>query len=255
MARTPPRWLVRSRPNPDARVRLICFPHAGAGASVYRLWGPDLAPEVEVAAVQLPGRESRFTEPAPTDLRAAAEAAADAIEPEVRPPFAVFGHSMGAWLAFEFTRILESRGSPPVHLFVSGRRAPHTPERFPPMGDLNDDELVAELDRRGGGMAPEILANRELLALLTRTMRGDVRAVERYRPIASAPTLTVSLTAFGGIDDRFVSPEELAAWRTTSSAPVAVEMFPGGHFFLHDDRHQVLRTIRTVLLPEPAPAA
>jgi medium-chain acyl-[acyl-carrier-protein] hydrolase len=247
------RWLVRSRPNPGARVRLLCFPYAGAGASAYRQWGAEIAPDIEVAAVQLPGRESRFNESAPTDLRAVAEQAADAILPEIRPPFAVFGHSMGAWLAFEFTRICEGRGTPPVHLFVSGRRAPHTHERFPLMGELGDDELVAELDRRGGGMAPEILANRELLKLLIRTIRADVRAVERYQPIAVAPALTVRVTALGGTDDRFVDLDELSAWRSTATAPVAVESFPGGHFFIHGERSRVLQRIATTLLPEVEP--
>lgn len=119
-------WLFRPSPKPDATFRLFCFPYAGAGASAYRLWPNHLPTSVELCAVQTPGRESRLRERPFTSFRDLIEAAVDGLEPSCDRPFAFFGHSMGSLVAFEVARALVARGNtPPVHLFVSGQRAPH----------------------------------------------------------------------------------------------------------------------------------
>lgn len=236
------KWLTRTQKRPQARLRLVCFPYAGAGAGAYRAWGAALSSDVEVWAVQPPGRESRFSETPFEDLRACAAEAVGAIRASVAPPFALFGHSMGSWLAFEAARIMQQAGNPPVHLFVSGRRAPNTRERFPFLSELPDDKLIEGLVERCDGMDPAILSNPDLLAVLMKAIRADVRAVDRYRP-AEGPKLTMPILAFGGVTDRYVDREELEAWSHESVSQIRVEMLPGGHFFLHSAQSRLLALI------------
>ena len=242
----PAAWIVRPRPRPSAKVRLLCFPYAGAGASAFRLWPDGLPPEVEVCAVQLPGRESRFREPPYTDLRSAAAAVATAVLPSLRAPFALFGHSMGALMAYEFALRGQAAGVPPAHVFVSGRRAPHLPERFPLLCPLPDDEFLRSLEERYGGMAAGIRASPDLVALLLPTLRADVFAVESYQGRTEAPILA-PMTALGGEDDPFATRDEMAGWQRQADKPLTTTMLPGGHLFLNTHRQALLALVRGTL--------
>ena len=240
-------WIVRPRPSPAARLRIYCFPYAGGGASAFRTWPDDLPPEVEVCAVQLPGRESRFREAAFSDLRATAAAASEVLSPTLAEPFALFGHSLGSWLAFEFARSLAAMGRVPAHLFVSGRRGPRLPERFPPLHTLPDQEFVEGINSRYGGMAPEVLQNRELLKLLLPSLRADVRAVETYTYVP-APKLECPISVFGGASDAFSNHDELEGWRVETSGPTSLDILPGGHFFIQTQQARLLDLVGERLL-------
>src|SRR5262249_13687929 len=121
------RWLACARPRPQADIRLFCFPYAGGGASVFRGWADGLPASVEVCPVQLPGRGTRFREPAFTRLPPLIEALAESLRPHLDRPFAFFGHSLGALVAFELARYLhQHQGREPVRLFVSGCGGPQT---------------------------------------------------------------------------------------------------------------------------------
>lgn len=221
---------------PDAPV-LFCLPHAGAGASAYWEWVPLLAPDVDVVPIQLPGRESRYKEP---PRRSVFDLAAELIEPlagRLGPDFALFGHSMGAVLAYELTRALTARGSPPGHLFVSGQRAPHLEPARRDTHLLPDPELVAAIEQLEG-TSPEVLAQPELVELLLPVMRADLEICETYsHPHETA--LPVPITVLGGLSDPSVSVGEMQAWRDVTSAGFAAELFPGGHFYLHALRDEV----------------
>jgi len=161
------RWLVRKAGAARPCLRLFCVPYAGVGASTYRLWAAGLPAEVEVSAIQLPGRETRLREK-PLDRIPDIVAG---LLPELRPhldvPFAIFGHSMGAVIATELCAALVREGGPlPLHLFVSGRRAPHLADPDPSLSHLPDDDFARELNLRYGGIPAEIMADRELMALL-----------------------------------------------------------------------------------------
>src|SRR5258708_5279394 len=133
------------RPGAETRLRLFCFPYAGAGASVFREWAKALPSEIEVIPVQLPGRESRIREPLLTRVGTMVEMLLGEIT-NLHTPFAFFGHSMGALVCFELARRLRDGGKPsPVHLFVSARRAPQTPDEKPPLHKLEDRDLLEEL--------------------------------------------------------------------------------------------------------------
>ncbi len=247
-------WFVRAKPKPDAPLRLFCFPHAGGAASAYFAWGAALD-GVDVAAVQLPGREGRLAESPETDMATLLDRLAGALAATLDGrPFAFFGHSMGAVLAYETARGLRRRGLPePVHLHVSGRRAPTLPVTEPPLHPLPDDAFIAELNRRFGGLPAAILAEPDLLALFLPTLRADITLLERHSFHADPP-LALPITAYGGQDDRQTPPESLDGWAALTTGPFAARLLPGGHFFLHENRDAFLRVFAAALDRSPVPA-
>ena len=239
-------WFVRPRPNPAARARLFCFPHAGGAASAYYGWGAAL-PEVEVVAVQAPGREGRMKEPPIVDSRELVSQLTDAIAPSLDRPVCFFGHSMGALVAYEVARELRRRGAPmPAHLYVSGRRSPTLPESGPLLHPLPDGEFIDELNRRFGGLPAAIVDEPELLELFLPVLRADVTLLETHVFRAEAP-LDVPMSAYGGVGDHQTHPESLGAWGTLAARPLTVRTFPGGHFYLHQHRDDFLRAFRQEL--------
>jgi surfactin synthase thioesterase subunit len=225
-------WLRRFHPRSDPRLRLFCFPYAGRGASVYRDWGRWMPAHIEVVAVQLPGREDRFREPAHRRLPPLVDELGDAVARLEDLPFAYMGHSMGGLLAFELARKLRDAGRPtPTHLFVSGRRAPHIADPEPPIPDLPDEEFARELQRRYQGLPPMIADDPELRAFFLPMVRADLELVDTYDHRA-APPLGCPISAFGGTEDA-IAEEELAAWQEHTTAACRVEMLPGDHFFIN----------------------
>lgn len=235
-------WLL---PAPDARsrMRLFCFHHAGAGAGSFRPWVAPLAAEgVAVSAVQLPGRENRFLEAPYTRLDDALGALVPELTPWLDRPYAFFGHSLGALVAYEAARAVVAAGGPaPVHLHVSGRIAPQLSDPRRRLHRLSDPELLAEL-RALGGIPAAVLENRELMALTLPVLRADLAVNEGYRHAAGTP-LDVPITAFGGSDDPKVQPLELGEWARQTSARFRVCVLPGGHFFTSTALPELLREI------------
>jgi medium-chain acyl-[acyl-carrier-protein] hydrolase len=249
------RWLAYFRPNPKAEVRLFCFPYAGGGASLYRGWQGALPDWVEVCPVQLPARETRFKEPAFTRLAPLVEAVAQSLRPYLDRPFAFFGHSMGALLAFELSRRLQrNHGRGPIGFVVSGCGAPQTRTQSA-LHALPPVQFREELRRLNGTPAP-ILDNDELMDLLLPTLRADFSLCETYA-YADGPSLTCPITALGGLGDDAVSRQDLDAWREHTTGAFRVRMLPGDHFFLNEHRSLLLHALTQDLLgwkegPRPA---
>lgn len=239
-----PRWVAYASAPAHIRLRLFVFPHAGSGAAVYRAWAGALPSDVQLALVQLPGREARLAEPPFTRMRDLVDALVPALVPHVDVPFAFFGHSMGAHVAFEAARALRAEGREPVHLVASGNRAPHLPFPRPRIHHLPDERILAEFQRLGGTPA-EILVDRQLMALLLPVLRADLELCETYAsgPGTSGTALTCPITVFGGTRDPDVPPAALDAWREHTTGPFARRLFEGGHFFLQEDRPRVLATL------------
>ncbi|MGH3823291.1 MAG: thioesterase II family protein [Pseudonocardiaceae bacterium] len=246
---TPPtrsRWVQISRPRPSARLRLICLPPAGGGASRYRDWPAHLPDDVEVVPVQLPGRENRFNEPPIESMKQLVGLLAEGLASYLTRPFALFGHSMGALIAFELIRRLRPSGVVPVHLFASGYRAPHLPSRSPDWHTLPDPEFIAKIESLGG-IPPELLADSECLDAMLPTLRSDCTLTETYvyRPQA---LLSCPVSAFGGLRDEEVFPEDVQAWSRHTTGSFRAHLLPGDHFFINSARQDVLRLLASELL-------
>lgn len=241
-------WFVRARPRPNARVRLVCFAYAGVGASVYSRWTDHLRNDVDVWAVQLPGRESRLRDTPSSDLLYLAGEITREIDRLISAPVALFGHSMGSVLAYETACMLAARGREPIHLFVSGRRPPHVPDPDAPLRHLTDAEFVRAIDQRYGGIPAQILAEQELLDLLLPALRADITALEQH-PVALAAPLTCPVTAYGGTDDPRTPRAHLDAWRAATSGSFRIRTFAGKHFYLTEQREVLAADIAASLAP------
>lgn len=225
-------WLDARALERPARVRIFAFPFAGGGTAAYRPWSAALPADIAVCPVRLPGREARLAEPPLEDLVAIARAAGDALRPHLGVPFALFGHSMGALIAFELARHLQATGGPaPRILYASCSPAPDVgePDR---VSGLSDPAFIEHL-RALGGTPPEVLASAELLELLLPAMRADFTASERYA-FVPGPLLDCRLIAVGGAADPQVPRHELDAWRAHTRGPFELRVMPGGHFDLLD---------------------
>jgi medium-chain acyl-[acyl-carrier-protein] hydrolase len=241
------RWLAAAEPDARARVRLLCFPYAGGSAFAFRRWPGLLSPEVEVCPVHLPGRGMRLRETPFTDLRRLVDAFVPVMAEHLERPFAFFGHSMGGAIAFELSRRLRSDyGVEPLHLFISGRRAPHLPDTEPPIYNLPEPEFKEEL-RRLNGTPAELLEHEELMEMMIPLLRADISVSQTYK-CESRPSLTCPLTVFGGLEDTHDEPEGLRAWREHTTGEFNAVMFEGGHFFINTAEQPLLRALEGALL-------
>ncbi|MFJ2743696.1 thioesterase II family protein [Streptomyces sp. NPDC087440] len=245
-------WIRRFHSAPNAGSRLLCFPHAGGSASAYHALSAAVAGAIEPLIVQYPGRQERFGEPfaeRAEEMVAAALAALPA--PVDGTPTILFGHSMGALLAFEAARRLTAEGQPPAALFVSGRRGPSLPQwpaRRKPVGEMSDSELIEDI-RKLSGTPDELLSSPDLLRLALPPVRADYRIVEDYI-YRSAPPLDCPITVLTGDKDPGVTVEAARAWGSETQAAFSFHVLAGGHFFL-DDHMPYLADLITSVLPEP----
>jgi len=245
-------WLAYREVNPRARLRLFCFPYAGGGASTYRGWAAGLPQHVEVCPVQLPGRENRLRERAFQQLPPLVAAAADALEPLLDLPFALFGHDMGAAIAYGLACERRRRGGAlPQALFVAARRAPQVPLTGAPLHDLPDTNLKEALRARRQ-VPDEVLAHEELMRLLLPIVRADL-AADETAVFPDEPQLAQPISAFHGLGDDLVVREDVERWRQCSSGPFRLRALPGDHFFVHSSRGELLEAITRDLAEQTPP--
>ncbi len=224
------RWFVVPRRLGNPRLRLFCFPYAGGGAFAFRKWAERVPHGVELCGVQLPSREGRFKEPAYTRLTDLVRDLAEVVGTATDVPFAFFGHSMGALVAFALARELRRANvSGPELLLVSGRRAPQRPDPDPPIHALPLPEFLQEL-RELNGTPEAIFRDEELLQLLVPILRADFEVCETFEYEHERP-LDCPIAAFGGTVDPDVAREDLEAWAEQTTASFSLRMFPGDHFY------------------------
>lgn len=224
------------------RIRLICLPHAGGGAGAFGAWRPYVPEGVELAPVELPGRGSRIGEPVPDALEPLVEALLTGLRSELTMPYALFGHSFGAVLAYELTRRTEQYGlRPPSALLASGSRAPHLPLGRTAVAGGDDEELIAWLGRTGG-LPPELLDFPDFLRDLLRPVRSDMALAEAYR-IPRPVKVRCPLFAFAGAQDEVATEAQVAPWAQYTSAAHRLRVLPGGHGFPQTHPEETLSAV------------
>lgn len=240
-------WFPHRKVIDAPRARIFCFPHAGGGASSFRAWRALLPADVELCAVELPGRETRFTEPAHSSMSTLLPDLLAAVRPLTNVPFALVGHSLGAIVAFEIGRSLAAGhdASRAAIVVACGHPAPHLPRRQTPIASLSDTDLEMQL-RKLNGSPPEFWQHPELKELLLPILRADLEVAESYRYTARAP-LTWPILAFGGSDDPNVPPADLHAWRDHTSGLFRATILPGDHFFIRNRAPELVRALLDVL--------
>jgi medium-chain acyl-[acyl-carrier-protein] hydrolase len=242
----PERWIGLRRPARAPLMRLIAFPYAGGGASVYRRWLSDLAHEdwLDFVAVQLPGRERRISEPALTELSPLLGKLEWALSSLTNLPCVLFGYSMGAVFAYELALRLVGRGVLPRLLILAARTPPYFGKARAPRGAMQRDELIARV-RRLGGTAPGLIDSSLFDDYFLPTLRADFGLVDtHHREVPQI--LPCPLLAFGARDDPEVTVEQIMAWGAAGRS-FELKLFDGGHFFLHNAHEEVLRVVNAVI--------
>jgi medium-chain acyl-[acyl-carrier-protein] hydrolase len=234
-------WIPYRRTAPDCRIRLFCFAFAGGGASVFRSWS---LRHVDICPIQLPGRENRLKEPLISRMESLVSALVPALSRHNGLPHAFFGHSLGGFIAYEMAQRLGGKA-----LLVSGCPAPHVPRTARPIHQLPEAEFL-EAVKAFDGIPPTIVENPDLLSFFAPVLRADLTLYETYRP-AGLKRLPVRVVAFSGEDDPRVTPQQIDAWRDSSS-DFRHHFLPGGHFFLRESEALVLSAIERELMAEYA---
>jgi medium-chain acyl-[acyl-carrier-protein] hydrolase len=244
------RWLPGGNA-PGARLRLFCLPYAGGGHTIYSRWAALFPPEIGVCPMELPGRLSRLGDEPFREIGPLLDALARALGELRERPFALFGYSMGALLAFELARRLTGDGGrPPEHLLVAARPAPHLPPARLGWDDLPDGPFLEAVQGRYRRIPEPILADPELRAIIVRMMRADLSVVDSYRYL-TGPPLLCPITAIGADADPLVPRSSLEAWSRHAGAGFEVHTLPGDHFFIEARPSELVGIVRRQLLQSP----
>lgn len=226
--------------------RLICFAHAGAGAAAFQSWSALLPPKMELCALRLPGREQLVGGAPFQRLPPLIDWAIEVLTPMLVHPYVLFGHSLGALIAFEFARELRCRNLPsPKALLVSGHGAPQLPRSLPPLAGLPDTEFITRVEALGGTSVTEAFAHPELRLLILPALRADFAIIENYVYKDSAP-FEFSLCIYGGTNDPLVPVENLSPWADQTRGTFTRCVFPGDHFYFQPQREALLQEISEV---------
>lgn len=237
-------WLRRYGDAPTGAPRLVCLPHAGGSASTFAPLARLLHPRVDVLAVQYPGRQDRIREPCLEDIHDLARRIASELRSVSPDPVALFGHSMGATVAFEVARELAADGAHATGLFVSANTAPST-HRDEAFWHEAPEDWAQELHRLGGTDA-ELLKSDAFLQLILPSLRGDYKAVRAYR-YSPGPPLSLPIVAFAGDKDPIVDAEQIAQWRNHTTNDFQMHILSGGHFYFNEHVGTVAGLISSAL--------
>lgn len=239
-------WLVPLTPGTPQGVNVVCFPYAGGGASIYRSWANLLPVNIQAYAVQPPGRESRFSEPLIPSLSHYVESVTEAILAlSDRQPTILFGHSLGSLVAYETAVSLTNHAYPLRALVVSGRQSPMAASKRKPISHLPDAEFIEQM-ATFNGTPSEVLANSELVQLLTPMIKKDFSLSEQYT-FPQYPPLTCPVYALGARNDVWLDEASLDKWQEVTSAAFQTHWFEGDHFYLNKQAPELVRYLTNIV--------
>jgi medium-chain acyl-[acyl-carrier-protein] hydrolase len=225
-------WFQSLSPVREESLRLFFFPYAGGNTSGFRSWQRDFPSDIDLCLVHLPGRGKRIGERMFSRLNLLVRTLADLIVREPQPPYALFGHSMGALISFELARELRRRRfAAPRRLFLSGRSAPDVASPKAPIFNLPEEAFIAEV-KKFNGTPKELLDNPEAMKLFLPALRADLEMLDTYE-YHPEERLSCPITAYGGLQDTDAPAETLRGWEEHTSASCNLRLFPGDHFFIH----------------------
>ena len=232
-------WIVKPKPNPSAQLKLVCLPFAGGGSNSFRNWVQFLPKQIELLAVEIPGRGQRLREPLRTRMHELVPDITSSLSKELDRPYALFGHSMGTLLGIELSHHLRAEyQQEATHLFFSGRGAPQLPSKEKSIHHLPEDEFITQI-RNYNGTPKEVLDHEDLMELMVPILRADFEVCETYS-YNDHPKLSCPLSVYGGLQDS-AAPRE--AWAELTEGPFNLRMFPGDHFFVLSNTQTLLSSI------------
>lgn len=230
------------------QIKLFCMPYAGGSAAVYNAWRAHLRENVELLPIELAGRGARWSQPLYETFDDAVADAYEAIRRQVDDlPYALFGHSMGSWIAYELAHRISAEGHrPPAHLFLSGRRAPTAPYAGPILHTLPEAEFVEALIGLGG-VSRELFEDPNLREIFLRIIRADLKITETYQYVDRGRLLEMPATVLNGKSDSTIAVRDLFPWRSLFTGPCSICALDGGHFFVTQNAAAVTQVINQTL--------
>jgi surfactin synthase thioesterase subunit len=212
---------------------LACLSYCGGGTAAFRPWAGQLPSDVDLALICYPGREGRYHVPYATDWPALMTDVVGALREVAARPYVLFGHSLGAWVAFEAAVRMEQLGlRPPDALVVSANDSPdrhrNRRERSPSSAD-SDADLLDWLSRVGQ-LPTAVLADPDLCQMAVELLRADLRMSSTYRYLPGVQ-VHAPMQVIHGTDDPVATPEAAQRWRTQAAGRFSVTELPGGHFY------------------------
>jgi medium-chain acyl-[acyl-carrier-protein] hydrolase len=240
------KYVVKFEEKKNPTARLFCIPYSGATVAYYRTWTSLVPADIEMYAVEIPGRLYLKDKPA-ADMNAIIDTVFPQIAPLLDKPYAIYGHSYGSIISFEIAkRIIKENMKHPVGLFVSGRHAPHLPNRFRPAANLPDQEFIEEINSKYQAIPSEILKEKELLKLLLPGLKRDISMNETYIGKLD-PLLNFPVWAYFGTEDISVTKEEIEQWKAVTKDDFKIRAFNGGHFFINKEKGSIITDIAKAL--------
>lgn len=227
-------------------LKLFCVPYAGGSAMAYARWRKYLSSSIDLCPIEMAGRGSRDAVPFNTNFNETVDDLYEMIKDKIEYPYAIFGHSMGCWLAYElYQKIISMGHKEPVHIFLSGNAAPHVKKYEKLSQDLSDAEFKEEILKLGG-TRKEVFANKQLFNVYLPILRADYRVLESYQ-YKGKRQINCNVTVFSGTNDEF-SQEDIKTWEDYTHYFFSVYTFEGGHFFINEKTQEVVKVINNILV-------